>query len=462
VLLELPRPSADAEGGLLPVVRDGLTVPLVGGGEARYVDLDVAATAPALVAVADRVARVLPWAGSVHRGAGLPARVSTALYEQARAQAGRSLGARDGDLVVLCRGTTEALNLLARAVPDGAGDVLVLDLEHHANLLPWRRRAHRVVPVAATLAATLERLGAALAAAPAALVAVTGASNVTGEVLPVRAIARLAHAHGARLAVDAAQLAAHRRVRLDALEADFLALSGHKLGAPFGAGVLVGRRDWLDAAEPHLAGGGAVREVGADTTTWTTGAARHEAGTPNLVGAVALAEACATLDALAPGALERHEAALRARLHEGLRAIDGVTVHRLWPDAPDAIGVACFTVAGLAPGLVAAALAAEHGVGVRDGRFCAHPLLARLGLPGGAVRASVGVATTAADVDRLLDALRELVARGPRWRYARRDGAWAPDPDDRPLPAGLLDGGGGASGAGAAGALARIAPPCEQ
>jgi selenocysteine lyase/cysteine desulfurase len=437
-LVESVRPVVPPPRGLLPVVGEDLVVPLVGGGEARHANLDVAATAPALVAVAERVAQVLPWSGSVHRGAGLPARACTALYEQARAGVGRFVGVRPDDLVVVTRNTTDALTLLSRCVPQDAGDVVVLDLEHHANLLPWRRRAHRLVPVAATLADTLGRLEAALAAAPAALVAVTGASNVTGDLLPVPAIARLARAHGARVAVDAAQLAPHRRFTLAALGADYVALSGHKLYAPYGAGALVGRRDWLDAAEPYLPGGGAVRDVRADGTTWAHGPARHEGGTPNLLGAVALAEACAALDDLPAGALERHEAALRERLLDGLAGLDGVRVHRLWPDAGGAIGVVAFTVAGYAPGHVAAVLSAEHGVGVRNGRFCAHQLLGRLGLPGGAVRASVGVATGAGDVDRLLAALGALVAEGPRWAYEAQDGAWAPVPDDRRLPAGLL------------------------
>ena len=190
--------------------------------------------------------------------------------------------------------------------------------------------------------------------------------------------------------------------------------------APFGAGALVGRRDWLDAAEPHLAGGGAVREVTTDPRRlWASSPERHEGGTPNVLGALALAEALRTLDdtGLGPGAPRtRPRCTAASSTGSGERGIEPL---RIWPDAPDVVGVVSFTVPGLrAPAQVAAYLSAEHGIGVRDGRFCAHPLLARLGVADGAVRASLGVGTSSADVDRLLDALDALLADGPRWTYA--------------------------------------------
>ncbi|MDO8211262.1 aminotransferase class V-fold PLP-dependent enzyme [Conexibacter sp. CPCC 206217] len=424
-------------GSLLHVVGQDLRVPLVGGGEARYANLDYGATSPALATVAERVTRVLPYYGSVHRGSGLPARVSTALYEQSRASVARFVGARPDDLVVFTRNTTDALNLLASAIPADAGDVVFLDSEHHANLLPWRRRGHRAVAVAPTLDETLRRLRAALAAGPAALLAITGASNVTGELVPLERIVALAHAAGARVVVDAAQLAPHRRVDVAALGADYLALSGHKLYAPYGAGALVGRADWLDVAEPYLAGGGAVREVTWEGTDWHDGPARHEAGTPNLLGAVALAQACETLDTLAPGALEAHESSLRELLLARLERLDAVRVARIWSDSEGAIGTVAFVVDGYAPGHVGAYLSAEHGVGIRDGRFCAHQLLGVLGLDPahpGALRASFGVGTSSDDVERLARAIERLVVEGPHRAYTAGPDGWAPVGDDRPLP----------------------------
>lgn len=424
-----------AEGGaLLPVVGGGLRVPLVGGGEAPYANLDYGATAPALASVAERVTRVLPYYGSVHRGSGLPARVSTALYEQSRQAVAAFVGAAADHEVVFTRNTTDALNLLAEAIPADAGQVVFLDSEHHANLLPWRRREHTAVAVAPTLTETLARLRDALAARPTALLAIAGASNVTGELLPLPELVALAHDAGARIAIDAAQLAPHVRVDLAALGADYLALSGHKLYAPYGAGALVGCRDWLDGAQPWLAGGGAVREVTWEGTDWHDGPARHEAGTPNLLGAVAIAQACATLDALAPGALEAHDRSLRELLLARLARVPGVRVARVWADSEAAIGTVCFAVEGYAPGHVGAYLSAEHGIGVRDGRFCAHQLLVRLGFAGGALRASFGVGTAAADVERLADALARLTREGSRRAYAPGPDGWAPLGDDRPLP----------------------------
>ena len=402
---------ATSSRALLPVAGADLEVPLLDGGHARYVNLDYAATAPALTAVAAAVNDALLTYGSVHRGAGLPSRLSTARYEAARDAVARFAGARDDDVVVFTRNTTDALNLLSACLPAGA-EVVFVDAEHHANLLPWRERGHRCVMAADTIDGMLARLEQALEDRPAALISITGASNVTGECLPIADIVAIAHARGARVAVDAAQLAPHGTLDLQGWGADYIALSGHKLYAPFGAGALIGRRDWLDAAPPYLAGGGAVADVRHDGTDWHAAPQRHEGGTPNLLGAIALATACTEIAALRPGALAEHEETLRTRLLDALEALDGVTVHTLFDDAPRTIGIVAFTVEGHAPRDVATYLADVHGVGVRAGRFCAHPLLARLGLPGGAIRASFGAGTSLEDVERLVAAVATLVADG--------------------------------------------------
>jgi selenocysteine lyase/cysteine desulfurase len=430
--------SVAGAGPLADVIGAGLDVPLVTGGSVRYANLDYAASAPALRAVADRVTQLLPLYSSVHRGAGYASAVCTSAYEAARATLASFTGARPDDVVVFTRNTTDALNLLAAAVP---GPVVHLDIEHHANLLPWQSHAAgaRVVAARATLPETLRAVRDELARTPAALLAVTGASNVTGECLPVAELAEAAHAHGARIAIDGAQLVPHRRVDLAASGIDYLAFSGHKMYAPFGAGALVGRGDWLDAAPPYLAGGGAVREVRLDATDWAASPARHEGGTPNVVGAVALAAACRFVDSLPAGAVQAHEGFLVDRLLRGLASVDGVRTLRLWPAGADRVGVVTFTVDGWPAQHVAQYLSAEHGIGVRDGRFCAHPLLARLAPAsvapdGAAVRASLGLGSRAADVDRLVDALRALRAYGPSWAYAGAADGYVPVPDPRVLP----------------------------
>jgi selenocysteine lyase/cysteine desulfurase len=432
--------------GLLGLVGGDLRVPLVGGEWVRYTNLDNAASAPALKQVADTVAELLPYYGSVHRGAGFASLVSTEAYTRAREVVHGFVGARADDLVVFTRNTTDAFNLLAGALPPGT-TVLTFAGEHHANLLPWRRGDVRHLAIPASPAHALDALETQLrSVGRGALVAVTGASNVTGEVWPVEEIARLAHRHGARVALDAAQLAAHRPIDIAAWDVDYVAFSGHKVYAPYGAGVLAGRADWLDSGRPHLAGGGAVRSVTADGVEWTTGPARHEAGTPAALGAFAIAAAVNALDQAGWEHIQAHEQELLERLLTGLDGIPGLRTYELWERGHDRIGVVSFNVAGLDPALLAAALGAEHGIGVRDGAFCAHPLMdhfaARDGGSRHAVRASIGVGTSAHDIDRLLGAVEQIARHGTSWSYVERDGYVLPDPDPRPRPSlgGLLGG----------------------
>ncbi len=415
----------------LAELADSVTqVPLVDGGSTRFVNFDYAASAPPLRSTQAAVARAMSYYASIHRGQSYLSRVSTAAYERARETIAEFLHARDGDVVVFTRNTTDALNLLASAVP---GRVLHLDVEHHANLLPWRTRGDfAAVAAGPTIAATLSALEAELAAGPFALLTVTGASNVTGECLPLAELAAMAHRHGARLAVDGAQLAPHRHINVSKSGIDYIAVSGHKLYAPYGAGALIGRRDWLDVAYPHQPGGGAVLRVGLDSVDWKRAPARHEGGTPNLVGAVGLASSIQALHELGFDLVREHEMALYSQLVDGLSAL-GISVLRVWPSHDEVVGVASFAVPGYRADLVAAYLSAEHGIGVRGGKFCAHPLLERLGLSSvGAVRASIGLGTSGEDVALLIAALAQLLESGPGWTYASVDGYVSPDPDPRP------------------------------
>jgi selenocysteine lyase/cysteine desulfurase len=416
---------------LLPVIGRDLSVPLAMGGQATYTNLDYAASAPALTVVAQHVTEVLPLYASVHRGAGYASQVSTSAYENARVVIGDFVDARPNDEVIFTRNTTDSLNLLASVVP---GDTVVLDIEHHANLLPWLSRDARVVTAGATIAETLELVRIELERKPAALLTVTGASNVTGELLPLRALADIAHRFGTRLAVDGAQLVPHRRVSLIAQGIDYLAFSGHKVYAPFGAGVLVGRADWLDRGEPYLRGGGAVTSVTLDETVWRTGPSRHEAGSPNVLGVAALARAVQELAALNEDEWIRHEARLRERLVAGLEALPGVQVLRIFSDTEQPVGVVSFVVADTPANLLATYLSAEWGIGVRDGKFCAHPLLARLGVDGPALRASFGVGSTEGDIDRLLEGVSRYLTDGPTANYEFEDGRWIVVGDNRERP----------------------------
>lgn len=433
--------QAAAAAPLAAVTGAEIQAPLITGGHIRYANLDYGASAPALSLVSAYLNEILPFYASVHRGAGYASQISTSVYENARDIVRGFVGGRPDDSVIFTRNTTDSLNLLAGCLPvvDGrpAGEVLYLDIEHHANLLPWQGVPHRSIVAADTIAGTVDSVRAELDQGGVSLLAVTGASNVTGEILPVRALAALAHQYGARIVVDAAQLAPHRRVDIAADDVDYLAFSGHKLYAPFGAGVLVGRPDWLDAGTPHLAGGGAVKEARLDGVSWATGPARHEGGSPNVLGAATLARATQVIAGLDQDRWHAHESAIRSYLVDGLQQIDGVTVHQIFKDTnpdTDTIGVVNFSVAGYDAGLVAAYLSAEHGVGLRDGRFCAHPLLKRLGLPSGSLRASFGVGSRLEDAQRLLAGIEKLRRNGLGWDYVVDAGRWVPANDTRTYP----------------------------
>jgi selenocysteine lyase/cysteine desulfurase len=430
------RRAAGTTGVLPQTVGADVRVP-TRKGLVPYANLDHAASTPALAAVKEAVDRTLETYASVHRGAGHLSQLTSAWYEQARAEVARFVGARPDDNVVFTRSTTDSWSLLSRALPSRT-TVFVFESEHHSTLLPWGRSRTVRLPVPSGVEDALALLDEALNDHPSRhrLVVVTAASNVTGELWPIEQLAALAHEHGARLAVDAAQLAPHRPVDLAAWDADYVAFSGHKTYAPFGAGVLAGRSDWLDRGTPYLMGGGATRSVTSTGTAWATGASRHEGGSPNVIGAIALAAACATLRANRE-AIERHEQDLLASLRSGLASVPGVEQLSVFEADHDRVGVVAFTVAGVEPALVSQVLSVEHGIGVRDGKFCAHLLVDDLlddpwgESPTTAVRASIGLATTTEAVDRLVEAVRSLAEQGPGpgWRHVP-DG-WVIDDDPR-------------------------------
>ncbi|WP_405661624.1 aminotransferase class V-fold PLP-dependent enzyme [Streptomyces sp. NBC_01166] len=437
----------------LPVLGADVTVPLVTGGDVTYAALDYAASAPALQRVWEDVAAYAPYYGSVHRGAGYLSQLSTDLFENSRRTVAEFLGCRAEDQVVFTRSTTDSLNLLAAALPAGC-EVFVFETEHHASLLPWRDARVTYLDAPRTpgqAVATLERALAGREPNGPALVCVTGASNVTGELWPVKELAAAAHAHGARIVLDAAQLAPHHPVDIAELDVDWVAFSGHKLYAPFGSGVLAGRADWLVDAEPYLAGGGASRKVARRTdggvdVEWHTTPARHEAGSPNVIGVYSIAAACKALTEAGFDRLVAREQQLVTRVREGLADVPQVKVLSLFGDDAPRVGVISFVVEGWNSSHFAAALSAEYGIGVRDGLFCAHPLVRTLlgsepqepgecgapeAAPGerslNAIRVSFGAGTPDEHIERFLGAVRELVSKGARWSYRTEEGRCVPD-----------------------------------
>jgi selenocysteine lyase/cysteine desulfurase len=407
-------------------------VPCVDGRDVPYLNFDAAASTPALTPVAAAVAEFVPWYSSVHRGAGYKSRLATSRYEQARESALRFARRGDGDVAIICRNTTEAINHLAYRLPLAPDDVILTTVvEHHANLLPWQRRARlRFVECDLDGTFTAEAVIDAMDAGPTPrFVTITGASNVTGWIAPVEPVIAAAHERGIQVMVDGAQLSPHRPLPS---AADFVVWSGHKMYAPFGAGILIGPRAAFAEGDPFLAGGGAVDLVDLDEVVWTEPPDREEAGSPNVIGAIALDAAIATFETLGWDAVVAHDRAMAVYLRRRLAAIDGVRL--LGPPlSVETTPVAAFVVDGQHHALVAARLSAEYGIGVRHGCFCAHPYLLRLlGLTAkevasyrdavlhhdrrlipGAVRASASLTTTEADIDRLADAVAIIAAGGP-------------------------------------------------
>jgi cysteine desulfurase/selenocysteine lyase len=389
-------------------------------GERPVVYLDSAATAqkPDLVLDALRRAYQVDY-GAVARGVYRWSAASTAAYEAARATVARFLGAGSADEVVFVRGTTEAINLVAaswgRTHLRAGDEILVTGLEHHSNLVPWQLAA-AATGARLTVAAVDERgevgldeIERRLASGRVRVVAIAHVSNALGTVLPLARIAGLARAAGALTLVDGAQAVPRLPVDVGALGCDFYAFSGHKAYGPNGIGVLWGRPELLGAMPPWQGGGGMIREVTFERTTYDDPPRRFEAGTPAAPEAVALAAALDWLDGLGRVAIDEHERALVALASARLDAVAGV---RRIGDARDRTGVVSFVVDGVHAHDVGTVLDAE-GVAVRVGHHCAQPLMDRFGVPA-TVRASFGVHSTPAEVEALARAVeraRRLLAR---------------------------------------------------
>lgn len=447
------------------IVGIGQQVPLLDGRQRTYINLDNAASTPALRDVLDTVNSFMDWYSSVHRGTGFKSRVATQAYDDARRIVGDFVGADpQTHVVIFGKNTSEAINKLAYRFPLTQDDVVLVSLlEHHSNDLPWRGRA-RVEHIAADELGRLDeddfdrRL--AQHKGRVKLVAVTGASNVTGHLPDIHQLARKAHAAGAQILIDCAQLAPHRAINIGPLDdpahLDYVALSAHKMYAPFGTGALIGRRDTFEHGEPEYRGGGTIEFVTQETVEWAEPPDREEAGSPNVVGAVALAAAIKALRTIGMEAIARHEADLTAYALERLLNVEGLEIYGD-PDprrAASRLGVIPFNVGDLSHFLVAAILGTEWGIGVRHGCFCAHPYLIHLmgvsaadamqvradilahnrrHMPG-LVRISFGMYNTTDEVEALVQALTAIAQGKIAGRYEQdtRSGeynaaGWSPD-----------------------------------
>jgi len=441
-------------------------VPLLSGGVRNYVSLDNAASTPALKAVQAAVENFLPFYSSVHRGTGFKSQLSTKAYEDARHAVFKFVNADPHThTCIFGKNTTEAVNKLARRFPftEQRNVVITSGMEHHSNDLPWREVAF-TVHVALTpdgrlneddFDAQLDRYRGQVA-----LVAITGASNVTGYIIPIHRLADKAHAAGAQILVDCAQFAPHRAIDMRSLDdpshLDYVTISAHKMYAPFGTGALIGRQDTFERGDPDQPGGGTVEIVTLDDVIWAGPPDRDEAGSPNVIGAVALAAAIDQLEKIGMQNVAEHEAELSAYALQRLSEVQGVKIFgdQDVGNVHNRLGVIPLEMTQMSHFQVAAILGHEYGIGVRSGCFCAHPYILHLldltpeqaadvrdqmisgdksEMPG-LIRASFGLYNTYADIDALVDALHHI-ARGEYQGKYRQDTAtgefmpegWSPD-----------------------------------
>jgi cysteine desulfurase / selenocysteine lyase len=346
--------------------------------------------------------------GAAHRGAHLLSEEGTEIYEGARAKVAAFIGAAPGE-VVFTKSATESVNLVSYSLAPSIGpgdEILITEIEHHANLVPWQQLAQRAGATLKWFKALPDgRLDVdpSLITERTKIVALTGQSNVTGVITPLAEVTRLAHEAGALVLADGAQLVPHHPVDVKALDVDFLVFSGHKMLGPLGLGVLYGKRDRLEALPPFLAGGDMIEVVRMEGSTFQPPPARFEPGVPPAPQAAGLAAAVDYLSALGMDNVAAHEESLTAHALDALREIGGVRV--IGPDTTkDRGGAVAFEVDGVHPHDVGQVLD-ELGVAVRTGHHCAWPLHRALGVQSSA-RATFYVYNTHDEVDALADAIR--------------------------------------------------------
>ncbi|MCC6166387.1 MAG: cysteine desulfurase [Caldilineaceae bacterium] len=349
---------------------------------------------------------------NVHRGVHTLSEEATAAYERARLQVARFINAAGEKEVIFTRGTTESINLVAqswgRANLRPGDEVLITEMEHHSNIVPWQLLAEQVgftlryIPITAEGLLDLSHLDTLLTERTK-LLSFVHASNVLGTINPVRELVAAARAVGAKVLVDGAQSVPHMPVDVRALDVDFLAFSSHKMCGPTGIGVLYGKRALLEAMPPWMGGGDMIREVKLTGSKWNTLPYKFEAGTPSIAEAIGLGAAVEYLSGIGMEWVAAHERELVVYAYERLSRVEGVRILGPGPEARG--GLVAFTAGDIHPHDLAAILDAE-GVAVRAGHHCAQPIHDRMGIVASA-RASLYIYNTPDEVDRLAEALEK-------------------------------------------------------
>ena len=404
----------------------GLMVPAV--------NLDNAATTPPFADVAREVQQQMLHYGSIGRGVGQKSKHSSMVYEKGRKAILDFLGADEDEYTVFyTSNTTDGMNKLAGALTGGSDEVLVVStrMEHHANDLPWRGRAHMAyAEVDADGRLILDDFARILRrheySRMTKYVTVTAASNVTGYINDVHSIAQVAHKYGAKIIVDGAQIVAHRPFAMHGTDKnediDFFVFSAHKMYSPFGAGAVVGRKDLLNSHLPQFCGGGMVETVTDDAVVYAKAPDLYEAGSPGVPGVVGMLKSIEILQNIGFENIIKHEQKLLRRALDGLSKIRNIALYGDNTNIADRVGILVFNIEGRQPIDIANELAGRAGIAVRHAAFCAHPYVRRLEgkaphelcgqaeAPRGMVRASFGIYNTEADVDLLVQTVKEIAA----------------------------------------------------
>ena len=376
----------------------------------QLVYLDNAATTQKPLAVLDAMREeYLNANANVHRGVHYLSQQATMLHEAARERVRQFIHARKTEEIVFTRGTTEAINLVASSFSESqmtAGDeVLVTDMEHHSNIVPWQLLRERlgirlrVIPITNDGHLQMEAYEQ-LFTEHTRLVSVTHVSNVLGTINPVQDIIRIAHAHGVPVLIDGAQSAPHMTVDVQAMDCDFFAFSGHKIYGPTGIGVLYGKESWLEQMPPYMGGGEMIKSVSFERTTYNDLPYKFEAGTPDYVAVTGLAKALDYVTALGMDRIRDYEHELTQYALQRLGEIPGM---RIFGPRQEREAVISFLV-GHIHHLDMGTLLDRLGIAVRTGHHCAEPLMHRLGIEG-TVRASFSVYNTRQEVDALVDGI---------------------------------------------------------
>ncbi|WP_027338848.1 aminotransferase class V-fold PLP-dependent enzyme [Halonatronum saccharophilum] len=417
-------------------------VPLLDGRHRKYINLDNGASTPSFRQVFSKMREFLNWYSNVHRGSGFKSRLSTEVYDKSHSLVFEFLnGNFDDNTIIFVKNATEGINKIANTLEVKEDEIIISSLmEHHSNILPWRKKGKLLyVGLTDEGRLDLEDLESKLKEHrdKVKLVAISGASNVTGIINPIYKIAKLSHQYGAKILVDAAQLIPHRQIDVKSNDhpehIDLLVFSAHKLYAPFGTGVIFAPKKFFKDNEPDYSGGGTVKVVTLEDVIWANLPDKEEAGTPNIVGAFALSESIKTLNRLGWDNIIGAESLLTDYTLRQLQKIPQVQLYcNMDKKVPqDHLAVIPFNIKGIDHSLVAAILADEYGIGVRNGCFCAHPYINHLLDIGpdeaeefkerafkgdysdkpGLVRISFGCYNNLHEVKYLIKAIKEIIAR---------------------------------------------------